>query len=406
MTWITTTEAAQRLGVKRATLYAYVSRGLLHSARRPGRQESLFDRAEIDALAATSRASGAPQSVLRFRSVASAVTSHVDGDLLYRGVPIAEVVTAHTVESGGAFVVGAPADPVTPSSQSAPRSGSDDLSPRGPAARTRDDAITAAFLGSLPLERRLPAAVQALAAADPFVADLDPDRVRRTALSTIAGAVRLLPAGGDPGPDGNLAATLVSALRGGGPVPAPDADLMRVLLLCLLDHGLAASTVAARVAASARAGLHDCLAAAYAAMSGPLHGAAPIAAQALIADPRPAGETIAAALRRHGGVPGFGHFLYPGGDPRADVVLEVLWRRRGTTRLRRRVEALAAVVADRSGALPNCDFASAAALHALGLPAESGEVVFQVARSYGVAAHVVEEYAEQPLRWRARDAVG
>jgi citrate synthase len=105
-------------------------------------------------------------------------------------------------------------------------------------------------------------------------------------------------------------------------------------------------------------------------------------------------------------VPGFGHFLYPGGDPRADVVLEVLWRRRGTTRLRRRVEALAAVVADRSGALPNCDFASAAALHALGLPAESGEVVFQVARSYGVAAHVVEEYAEQPLRWRARDAVG
>lgn len=400
MPWITTTEAAQRLGVKRATLYAYVSRGLLRSTRRPGRQESLFDRAEIDALAATSRASGAPQPVLRFRSVASAVTSHVDGDLLYRGVPLAEFVAAHTVESGGAFVVGTPPDQVDPASQSA-----DDLPPHGP-ARTRDDAATAAFLGSLPLERRLPAAVQALAAADPFVADLDPDRVRRTALSTIAGAVRLLPAGGDPGPDRDLAATLVSALRGGGPAPAPDADLMRVLLLCLLDHGLAASTVAARVAASARAGLHDCLAAAYAAMSGPLHGAAPIAAQALIADRRPAGETITAAVRRHGGVPGFGHFLYPGGDPRTDVVFEALWRRRGTIRLRRRVEALAGVVADRSGALPNCDFASAAALHALGLPAESGEVVFQVARSYGVAAHVVEEYAEQPLRWRARDAVG
>ena len=33
-------------------------------------------------------------------------------------------------------------------------------------------------------------------------------------------------------------------------------------------------------------------------------------------------------------------------------------------------------------------------------------MVFQVARSYGVAAHVVEEYAEQPLRWRARETVG
>ena len=326
MTWITTTEAAQRLGVKRATLYAYVSRGLLRSSRRPGRQESLFDRAEIDALAATSRASGTPQPVLRFRSVASAVTRQVDGDLHYRGVPLAEFVAAHTVESGTAFVVGAPT-PVVP-------------------ARTRDDAVTTAFLGLLPLERRLPAAVQALAAADPFVADLDPDRVRRTALSTIAGAVRLLHAGREPGPD--LAATLVAALRD-GPVPRPDAELMRVLLLCMLDHGLATSTVAARVAASARAGLHDCLAAAYAAISGPLHGAAPIAAQTLIADPRPAGETIAAALRQHGRVPGFGHPLYPDGDPRADVVFEVLWRRRGTTRLRRRVDALTGVVAHRSG---------------------------------------------------------
>ncbi len=78
----------------------------------------------------------------------------------------------------------------------------------------------------------------------------------------------------------------------------------------------------------------------------------------------------------------------------------------GTVRLRRRVEALAALVADRTGGLPNIDLASAAVLHALDLPAESGEVVFQVARSVGVAAHVVEEYAEEPLRWRGRDPQG
>jgi citrate synthase len=179
--------------------------------------------------------------------------------------------------------------------------------------------------------------------------------------------------------------------------------VLRVLLIALLDHGLTASTVAARVAASTRAGLHDCLCAAYAAMAGPLHGAAPIAAHALLAQGLDPAVLVARSLRERGGVAGFGHFLYPEGDPRADVVLDALWRRRGTTRLRRRVEALASLVAERTGALPNIDLASAAVLHALRLPAESGEVVFQVARSVGVAAHVVEEYAEEPLRWRGRD---
>jgi citrate synthase len=144
-------------------------------------------------------------------------------------------------------------------------------------------------------------------------------------------------------------------------------------------------------------------------MAGPLHGAAPVAAHALLVDGVDPTVLVGRSLRERGergGVAGFGHFLYPDGDPRADVVLEALWRRRGTEPLRRRVGALTALVAERTGGLPNIDLASAAVLHALGLPAESGEVVFQVARSVGVAAHVVEEYAEEPLRWRGRDPQG
>src|SRR4051812_29843028 len=80
-TWITTTEAAQRLGVKRATLYAYVSRGLLRSERRPGQQESLFARTQIDAMASATRPPGGPQPVLRFRSIATSVSGQVDGEL-------------------------------------------------------------------------------------------------------------------------------------------------------------------------------------------------------------------------------------------------------------------------------------------------------------------------------------
>ena len=107
-TWITTTEAAQRLGVKRATLYAYVSRGLLRSERRPGQQESLFDRAQIDAMASATRPPGSPQPVLRFRSIATSVSSQVDGDLLYRGRPLQDVVALGSLDEAAAVVLGRP----------------------------------------------------------------------------------------------------------------------------------------------------------------------------------------------------------------------------------------------------------------------------------------------------------
>lgn len=380
--WITTTEAAQRLGVKRATLYAYVSRGLLRSERRPGQQESLFDRAQIDAMASATRAPGGPQPVLRFRSIATSVSSQADGDLFYRGVPLAEVVALGSLDEAAGVVLGSLGTQRVPSAQ----------------------VSVGIDLSALPLERRVPVAVQLLAAADPFSSDADPDRVRASALPTVRAAVALAARRSllAPGPPRDLAALTLEAL-GGDPASTADVAVLRVLLVALLDHGLTASTVAARVAASTRAGLHDCLCAAYAAMSGPLHGAAPIAAHGLLAEGVDPAVLVARSLREHGGVAGFGHFLYPEGDPRADVVLDALWRRRGTTRLRRRVEALGSLVADRTGALPNIDLASAAVLHALRLPAESGEVVFQVARSVGVAAHVVEEYAEEPLRWRGRD---
>ncbi|GAB3872540.1 citrate/2-methylcitrate synthase [Terrabacter terrigena] len=382
--WITTTEAAQRLGVKRATLYAYVSRGVLRSERRPGQQESLFDRAQIDTMASSTRSPGGPPPVLRFRSIATAVSSQVDGDLLYRGTSLADVVALGSFDEAARIVIGSPVTQAIPHMKTP----------------------SAVDLSVLPLERRMPVAVQLLAAADPFASDTDPERVCRSALSTVRAAVALV--AGRPAPpesSTDLAPLALEAL-GGSPTTPADVAALRVLLVALLDHGLTASTVAARVAASTRAGLHDCLSAAYAAMAGPLHGAAPVAAHALLAEGADPAGLVARSLRQHGGVPGFGHFLYPDGDPRADVVLEALWRRRGTTRLRRRVEAVAAVVAERTGQLPNIDLASAAVLHALHLPAESGEVVFQMARSVGVAAHAVEEYAEEPLRWRGRDPQG
>ena len=386
-TWITTTEAAQRLGVKRATLYAYVSRGLLRSERRPGQQESLFDRTQIDAMASATRPPGSPQPVLRFRSIATSVSSQVDGDLLYRGRPLQDVVALGSLDDAAAVVLGTSA----------------------PQSISRSSQVAAVDLSALPLERRMPVAIQLVAAADPFASDTDPEQVRTAAMPTLGAALTLVSGAAAPDPVTTDLTALTLAALGGSPDARDDVELLRVLLVALLDHGLTASTVAARVAASTRAGLHDCLSAAYAAMAGPLHGAAPVAAHALLVDGVDPTVLVGRSLRERGergGIAGFGHFLYPDGDPRADVVLEALWRRRGTEPLRRRVGALTALVAERTGGLPNIDLASAAVLHALGLPAESGEVVFQVARSVGVAAHVVEEYAEEPLRWRGRDPQG
>lgn len=394
--WITTSEAAQRLGVKRATLYAYVSRGTLHSQRRPGQQESLFDRHEIDTLASTTRASGTPQALLRFRGVSSTISSQIAGELHYRGMPLSEVIERLTFAQAAALVMGSAtneADEADEADEDAPLAESDQVR-----------ALAPDVMKHLPLNRRLPVAIQFLAAADAFAGDTDPNRVRRAAAPLIAAALPRLGATADLTRRGTASVpwVLTSMLQGRHADQA-DTDLMRVLLTSLLDHGLTASTVAARVAASTRAGLADCLCAAYATLSGPLHGAAPTAARALMDHPGSPREAVAESVRIHGAAPGFGHFLYPEGDPRAELIFEALGRRRGTAALRKRVAALSKVVADHSGLMPNVDLASAAALSSLGLPAASGEVVFQVARSYGVAAHVVEEYREEPLRWRGRE---
>src|SRR5579864_7594952 len=81
---LTTEEAARRLGVKVPTLYAYVSRGLLESHRDPQSRGSLFDLAEVEALASRSR--GGRQTATRLATVTTAVTQlHQELGPLYRG---------------------------------------------------------------------------------------------------------------------------------------------------------------------------------------------------------------------------------------------------------------------------------------------------------------------------------
>ncbi len=399
--WITTSEAAQRLGVKRATLYAYVSRGVLRSQRRPGQQESLYDRDQVDALAtvgAPQRESNGPGEpprpplVMRHRGVSTAVSSHRHGGLAYRGVPLERVLDELTLEQAVDLIW---TDLRPPVADQAVAPGGIQLDPWWDPARR------------LPLDRRVPFWVMAFAATT----DCESSSPRHLLDALVDALLETGPAAPDDvahlrarRPHAGLAARLHLALAGRVGSPAA-VRALSTQLVALLDHGLTPSTVAARVAASTRASWADCLLAAYATMAGPLHGGAPALAHDLLRhavarSPRAAVEEGLVGGR----LPGFGHVLYQGADPRTALVLADLWRVRGTARLRRAVQECVDLAAARHGSRPNVDLALGAVLVALDLPRDAGHVLFQVARTVGVVAHIQEEWAESPLRWRGASA--
>ena len=179
---------------------------------------------------------------------------------------------------------------------------------------------------------------------------------------------------------------------------------MDTVATCLIDNGLAASTTAARVAASARAGVYDALQAGYSAMFGSLHGGAPIAAYRLLERALEDDDVdrVIAESAAGGYVPGFGHVIYTGDDPRATVVLDLIRAERPGAPALAALDAIAAKVDRRI----NIDLAGAVVAHTLGLPPQAGEVLFQYGRTVGMAAHIAEEYDEAPLRWRGANSGG
>ena len=168
--------------------------------------------------------------------------------------------------------------------------------------------------------------------------------------------------------------------------------------MLIADHELNASAFAARVAASTGASVAAALLAGLCALSGPRHGGAGRALAALMdeAQTSGAGAAVGGWLARGHGLPGFGHPLYPGGDPRAVAILDGL-----------AIDAVARAVrdaaCDATGARPNVDFALAAFARASGLPADAPFSLFLIGRSVGWAAHIVEQVATGTLiRPRAR----
>ena len=141
-------------------------------------------------------------------------------------------------------------------------------------------------------------------------------------------------------------------------------------------------------------------------VDGPLHGRASSAARRLLDDAaaRGPGPAITEALDTWRLLPGYGHRLYPAGDPRAELLLARLGRAPGARRSLAIAEAVNRAVAERTGQHPNVDLVLAVLTQAARMPADAGQVIFAVARSAGWLAHALEEYREPPLRFRPRAA--
>ena len=174
-------------------------------------------------------------------------------------------------------------------------------------------------------------------------------------------------------------------------------------LSLLIDHDLAASTLAVRVAASARAHPYAVVSAGLGALDGPLHGAASGLAHRMLAEVLERGSAapvVADHLRAGRRVPGLGHRLYPAQDPRAEALFDVLATLPAARPALAAAREVEATTARQMELHANVDLALAVLSVSSGMPAEAGETVFAVARTAGWIAHALEEYEERPLRMR------
>src|SRR5690242_2512517 len=392
--YLTAAEAARRLGVKPATLYAYVSRGVLSRVRAPDGRTSLFGAEEVEQLARRGRPRR-PAGVADI-TVESAITEITGDSLRFRGLDATRLAVSRTFEEVAELLW-------TGEFPSGRESGREPWRAR-PAALAAARAAQAALpAGTLPLER-LQVIVPAMAATDPLRLQLDRPAVIAAGRNIIAGMVDCLPAVLTTDQGEAVAGRLWSRLCNRRPAPG----LMRALsaaLVLLADHELAASTLAARAAASVRADPYAVVGTGLGAVSGALHGGASLGAETLMAaasGPEDVPRVVAELLRRGEKVPGFGHFVYRGGDPRAILLLDLVRRVAPKSRQLAVADAVFAEVRHKSLPEPNIDFAIATLVRVAGMVRGAGEAIFAVARTAGWIAHALEAYSGPgPLRPRA-----
>jgi citrate synthase len=381
--WIDANEAVEALGVSRATLYAYVSRGRIRSeAAAGGERRRRYSRDDIERLKARSRERRNPAKAAEqalhwgLPILESSITLIADERIYYRGHDVGALARERTLADVAALLWTGTAD-----------AGLVGPPPRPPAAARARDATPF-----------IPAAQAALAlasAGDPLAYDLRPRAVAQTGWRILWLLTRLAAHGTRGG------ATVDAALASAWGAPRAAALLRAALILCA-DHELNVSTFTARCVASAGASPYSVVIAGLAALEGTKHGGATARVDASWDALKRAGDVRAAftdRLRRGELIEGFGHRLYPGGDPRAALLLAMLPKGKTAAFARELAGAAKAVL----GEAPTVDFALVAVARALGLPSGAALTLFAIGRTIGWIGHAIEQYeANAIIRPRAK----
>lgn len=403
--YMSAAEATAFLGISAATLYAYVSRGLIQSCPDPERSRNrLYLKADIIALkerqrrrrdpmhsAATALNWGAP--------ILPTAISRIDGSrLFYRGHDACELAASATLDEL-AMLLWRGTLTAWPELYVWAKAPWPAAFERQLASLSQDQTLDPITL----LQCVLPLAEL----HDPMAFDLSQEGAQRAGARCWGLFARCLlnDVLGDP-------STLTSALverwsPHGDPHHADQADaaeLLRMALILCAEHELNISSFTARCAASASTSVYGAIGAALAVLKGRRHAGTTERIWAMLREaktPAQLHDTILSRQRRGDSIPGFGLPLYPEGDPRADMIISQLRIRRPSTIPW--LDAVAAISRDvLNGRPPVIDLALVLLVQSMGWPPSTSISIFGMARVLGWSAHIIEQLqADRLIRPRA-----
>ncbi len=388
-------EAAQMLGIRRQTLYAYVSRGLVRSIANGRQRERHYAREDLERIAARSRGQGTPGAASVAPApgqpaMATGITTVTPEGPVYRGRPALDLVRqgASFEQVAELLWTGLWHETARPWLQAGSGSDLESSLSRLPASAGRQQLPELFALVVMQLAMGRGQLQERLVSGRPLEA-------AREVIASLAGCFGLLSA---PGryrrirPGLPLAQALLESL-GAGATPQ-DAALLNAALVLLADEALSPATCAARMAASAGASLHSCIAAAMATASG-LDAGRGYEKIGNFLKQAPRGRSLAATALAQAasgqGVSGFSDPLYPGGDARAACLLGLVAARGNKPASVKAMLDLAGQLKAAHGLHPGHEFAVLAMCKALKLPADAAAALTVLARTAGWVAHILEQ---------------
>ncbi|GGA05445.1 citrate synthase family protein [Dyella caseinilytica] len=379
--YLSAQEAASRLGVSLATLYAYVSRG--HVDSRPGTDgrsreysgsdiERLIERRQAGRGAAQAAAHSLAWGLPVLETRISLIRSHGH---YYRGQSaIALAESDATLEDTARLLWDC---------------GEHDPFAITPMRQWPESVASLLCHHTLPPLARMAAALPLLALDAEHPHSSSPLHRRNYAAQLLRETVAMLCA---THPDALPIHQQIAASWHIEDAGLP--ELVRCALVLCADHELNASAFATRVAASTGASLHAAASAGLATLSGPHHGGATARAYAFIQDMLSEGhpaDKVRERLQRGDTIPGLGHPLYAEGDPRATTLMNALRETRPHPARLAHIQKLADVMQALCGTRPNLDFALAAIAYAYDLDADAAMTIFAAGRMTGWLAHALEQ---------------